>query len=807
LTYSVNITATNQVVNVTNTSTNVVVSDSGTIIFTVTTTSTNVVVNSTLTNVNAYYDAVELRLNNLNTFWKGVWTTSTYNMGDLVNYKDSVFLLKDFSSDVTAVYTSTVVPPSDTTYWTRIVWHEAPFDHVTVTNALVVGTNASIGGSANITNGLTVGANLQVNNTATVSLDAIISRDLSVGRNATVTGSLTVGPATANGGLAIKGPLYVDGISEFTGTATFDSTVLMPYSDLTARNITSNQRITANNLVVSTTATLNGLTTLNGLSNFNAQASFNSGITANVITATNRITAQNLTVNSHIDADSITARYGLYSILQVNETGGDFNGLFELNGLIYPLNRGLNGQVLSTNGTSNAYWVNLSDLNYWNLSTDLTTNAHNIITGVNSSTGLRNNLSLLPGTTNDRSSINLTDDGRVISLISKYYTEGSPTSPPEIDIYSDGIINIVSGYNLSGIDQYGSGILIKARKGSEQSLSQILVGSARTIGGVGSSWNNIVYTVTSSTNDSGGWVNGIHEFQGGNIRLTSGGTGIQFPDGSIQYSSSQGSTGTYSLPIASGSTLGGIKVGSGLSIDGSGVLSATGGGTGTISAVVGNNPIYVTTGSGIARIYLNVGANLSVDSNGFLNAFAGTSTSYVSLGQDMLTNGYKIKTDNTYPGFINVDRYGVRVEATTYDIDQELGVNIFNTSTGKIYINGKRGVDIIAGTGSGTHPTTSQVNSIADYTRLGTDNNHSDLGVNRIRNYAFSGPPLFPNGIQFDDQTIQITAYDDGRFNFGNITPPFNRQSWQDLITQLLGSQGTITTPNTGHWTFGPILI
>ena len=36
--------------------------------------------------------------------------------------------------------------------------------------------------------------------------------------------------------------------------------------------------------------------------------------------------------------------------------------------------------------------------------------------------------------------------------------------------------------------------------------------------------------------------------------------------------------GSYSLPTASGSTLGGIKIGSGLSIDGSGVVTASGGG-------------------------------------------------------------------------------------------------------------------------------------------------------------------------------------------------------------------------------------
>ncbi len=41
-----------------------------------------------------------------------------------------------------------------------------------------------------------------------------------------------------------------------------------------------------------------------------------------------------------------------------------------------------------------------------------------------------------------------------------------------------------------------------------------------------------------------------------------------------------GGGGSYTLPTASGSTLGGIKIGSGLSIDGSGVVTASGGGGG-----------------------------------------------------------------------------------------------------------------------------------------------------------------------------------------------------------------------------------
>ncbi|MBT5798193.1 MAG: hypothetical protein HOI09_12495, partial [Porticoccaceae bacterium] len=45
------------------------------------------------------------------------------------------------------------------------------------------------------------------------------------------------------------------------------------------------------------------------------------------------------------------------------------------------------------------------------------------------------------------------------------------------------------------------------------------------------------------------------------------------------------SANNYTLPTASGSALGGIKIGTGLSIDGSGVVTASGGGGGSFSAI------------------------------------------------------------------------------------------------------------------------------------------------------------------------------------------------------------------------------
>lgn len=59
--------------------------------------------------------------------------------------------------------------------------------------------------------------------------------------------------------------------------------------------------------------------------------------------------------------------------------------------------------------------------------------------------------------------------------------------------------------------------------------------------------------------------------------------------------------GSYTLPIASASTLGGIKVGTGLSIDVDGVLSASGGG-GTPTNQYSYNKMYYVTGSTVTGI-------------------------------------------------------------------------------------------------------------------------------------------------------------------------------------------------------------
>lgn len=85
--------------------------------------------------------------------------------------------------------------------------------------------------------------------------------------------------------------------------------------------------------------------------------------------------------------------------------------------------------------------------------------------------------------------------------------------------------------------------------------------------------------------------------------------------GSGEWVPQTGGGGTYELPIATTSTLGGIKVGDGLTIDANGVLSTTGGGGGGDSIAEGGG-INITTDpqTGVKTISVNTGDHLSVDS-------------------------------------------------------------------------------------------------------------------------------------------------------------------------------------------------
>ena len=129
--------------------------------------------------------------------------------------------------------------------------------------------------------------------------------------------------------------------------------------------------------------------------------------------------------------------------------------------------------------------------------------------------------------------------------------------------------------------------------------------------------------------------------------------------GSGEWVPQTGGGGTYTLPIATASTLGGIKVGDGLSIDpATGVLSATGGGSGGDSIAEGGG-ITITTDpqTGVKTISVNTGDNLEVDPDtGELNI---TGVDYTAGQGIFIGNEYQnveyIKNSGNYDQIILTD--------------------------------------------------------------------------------------------------------------------------------------------------------
>lgn len=133
-----------------------------------------------------------------------------------------------------------------------------------------------------------------------------------------------------------------------------------------------------------------------------------------------------------------------------------------------------------------------------------------------------------------------------------------------------------------------------------------------------------------------------------------------------------------SLPIASANTLGGIKVGNNLSIDANGVLSASGGGGGGGSYTAGdgidisNDVISLETASANGIGGVKVGSGLSIDANGVLSATGGGGNIYTREGmvEDILfsdSSGVNSGTINLSGNISDYDLISIQVGKSNAD--------------------------------------------------------------------------------------------------------------------------------------------
>lgn len=156
--------------------------------------------------------------------------------------------------------------------------------------------------------------------------------------------------------------------------------------------------------------------------------------------------------------------------------------------------------------------------------------------------------------------------------------------------------------------------------------------------------------------------------------------------GSGEWVPQTGGGGTYELPIASATVLGGIKVGDGLEIDANGKLSVVGGGGGGDSIAEGDG-ITITTDpqTGVKTISVNTGDHLEVDENtGELNV---TDVDYTAgkgiyIGTDYKNVEY-IKNGGNYDQVILTDI--IPDSSDKLEMDIKFGA-VSNLSTNKAFI-------------------------------------------------------------------------------------------------------------------------
>lgn len=736
----------------------VVTATSENISFAVTTTNVSYAVTQNLNTVTVYENAIELIVDDFSNFFKGDWNSATtYRRGNLVNYAYSLFVC---STGTMTTLTSTVTPAdSDSNHWRRVVWHEAPFAYINVNgqadlNSLVVRNTV---------------ANLTVTNLTA--------------------GSLSVGGASSNGGIATNGPLYVNNTSTFIGTATFAG-------DINIGGGVGGQGVTFNG-----TATFNSNVVFNGTSTFNGPVD---------------MSAETLDVGALI-----------------------------INGLHYPVNNGLDGQVLvSRSSQSTATWTNLGELNFWSLSTDLLTNGFDIWSG--DSAGTKPNLTIGAGSDSARGARIVFDTNGTKITLTATNTVFSGTNvafdSARIDVNQSMYIN----KNIVFYD------------GSVSSRSELIgpKGDTGDPGARGYTGSSGAYAAIGYTGSAGGI--GYTGSSGAYAAIGyTGSQGDVGPQGPLGYSGSLGYTGSagasFTLNTATSTVLGGVKIGAGIDITGDGQISVNPTYTSSLQGHLNTNGYRVQLDGSNTVTNLTLAsarATLQSDANAYVDISDSTTQLYSELDNpESEAYGYnrglhitKLVLDNNPPEYTDYSNasYGrntVSLSAYSYSEANQpslanLSLNRREGSRLEYWQNGSTSTRLVVGGipnvwnatpsnwtmetslesfpwSAGANPksavpinirrwnglTTSS--SITEYIRLddlgiklsstatvtitgtnvviggdtlkvggtggvlvvGPDEEHSTIRVSRLYNYAGTSAPFFPAGVQYPDNGIQIVAY------------------------------------------------
>lgn len=351
--------------------------------------------------------------------------------------------------------------------------------------------------------------------------------------------------------------------------------------------------------------------------------------------------------------------------------------------LYYPNVSGEYGQVLFTDGDQYANWVNLGDLTIWSLSEDLKTNGFDITTY---------------GPTNLKIQA-ASPAGQSYAYVDINYqgtTQGGIR-------YDSGAGNHIF---QNGNASFGLDISVS---GDITANSNVYVGSL--ISG-------------SDSNQPLGIASG----------------GLRFSDGSVMTTAG---TGSFNVSqIASASSLGVVRVGSGLSITVDGILSST-------------YSYTLPTASTSVKGGVKIGNGLEMAGE-FLNVTTSTEYGNVSLTQVMRTNGYAIKETTSSQNFLELSG-SARLGYSS---------NYFQASANQLLLQNS--------SGSLSLVSSQPISLASSATIVGTDATTSRIQVQKIYNYLGTYAPEFPAGLQYGDGSVQVTAWQTTTLIQSSITVDFD---------------------------------
>ena len=719
-------------------------------LFTITNQTTNFSVSSTQTSVGVATLSGGFEFN---SNFLGEWSTGSYVVNNLVNYEYSLYVL---SYTPSLAYNSTIAPSQDP-YWRRVVWHEAPFDHLTVTNASLLSGPVTMGRTLSVANTATLASDLSVAGRSTfvgtLTTDWIVTENFvlngltySHDRGSYGQVLFTNGTDQANwtnlGDLqnwSLSEDLYTNGFNIQTGDPigndpnpqlTIGSGVNGSFKSSIKFNPVANAATTGTIEVKGDTTFTNAVAVLGNV-NISGTATISRGlaITQGLRVGQALAVAQGLTVGGNSVFNAVTATtFTATSQVSVSSAGIKFS----------------DGSLLTSAAGLITTGTFASDI-FPGQGIQITTSGTNAVISANTASS---------------SVLGSIKVGEFLSIVTATGVLSVNTTTLAASL-ATGDLPIASSTVLGGV-KIGTGVSINSSTGvlSVATATAAVIGGVKVGTGLSINASTAVLTVATATVAQVGGVK-----VGDNLTID--------PDGTLNAVGQGLNVGGFSLTATSYTN--GIDIfataentGTGLNISAGSVKlfsSLTNASVITSGITLSANEVSIVKDSK-QKMLFGTGNQWSLGTDTSKVNYDGTS---VYLRNGLGSNYQYVKLDTNQTEVGTSTNY-IRMNATgQYQRSFEHGIEMIKNSGIKLYRNN---ADLYKVELTATVATfqlnpltffkledTNEARLSASQTKIGQSASSSTLLVQNIYNYAGTFAPVFPAGIQFGDNSVQVTAF------------------------------------------------